>query len=370
MLSIASRVYEAAISPDTWSDALQLVAEASGAVGAACLIWNRQSAQLEWMAMSSRYPAQTTADYFRHYATIDPYLPLIVSNPCGSWVRLSECIAPELLRRDEWYCDFVVRNGIVDSSANRLLEIGNHTFIFGVHSGIGQQPIEPGRAAALQQLLIPLTQAAGLTIELRRLRCVSLAAALATEQLGAAIIVCDGAARVLEANRLAETLLQSGDILTVKDGRLTARRTFEHSHRETLIAAATGLHGPVVGGRMLLGNGLRAIPWVATVMPLGADHSSPGPILAMLLISGVANSAGAEKQIGELFGLSAAEARLAAALAQGRTLGEVAESGRAKITTLRTQLSAILRKLGIRRQADLTRLLASLPPSPSSSEGA
>jgi PAS domain-containing protein/DNA-binding CsgD family transcriptional regulator len=369
MLSIASQIYEAARSPNNWPVVLQLVAEASNAVGAACLIWNRHTAQVEWMAMSAIYPAHTTSDYFRHYAAIDPYLPLLTANPCGNWLRLSQCIAPEILRRNEWYCDFVVRNGVADSTANRLIEVGNRTFILGLHSGIGQRPIEPDRAAALQRLLTPLTQAAGLTIELRQLRCVSLATALATEHLGAAIILCDSAGRVIEVNNRAETLLRSGDILMVKDGRLTARRAFEDSRLETLIAAATGLHGPAVGGRMLLGNGLRAIPWVASVMPIDAERSSSGHGVAMLLISGTASNTGVEEQIGELFGLSAAEARLAAALAQGRTIGELAaDSGGAKIATLRTQLSATLRKLGVRRQADLTRLLASLPPSRSRSE--
>jgi DNA-binding CsgD family transcriptional regulator len=101
---------------------------------------------------------------------------------------------------------------------------------------------------------------------------------------------------------------------------------------------------------------------VVTVMPLGAEHSSVGHRTAMLLISGAASYTGVEEQISELFGLSGAEARLAAALARGRTMGEIAaDQGGAKITTLRTQLRSILGKLGIRRQADLTRLLASLP---------
>lgn len=361
MLRIAARIYEAAISPDAWPAALQSVAEASGATGASCRIWNRHTGQIEWVTMSSGFPAQVAADYLRHFAPLDLFAPLLADNPCGRWLRLSECVAPEVLRRDEWYCDYVVRNGVVDISGNRLFEAGCRTFLFSIQDGIGRQPLQPDRLPALQRLMTPLAQAARLTVELRGLRAATGAAGLAIEQLGAAIIVCDGEARILEVNRLAERLLTPGEMLTVRDGRLSARRVFETGRLEALIAAAAGVRGEISGGRMLLGSVLGTAPLVATVMPLVAEHSPSGRPAAMVLIGGGTSDTAFDEQIAKLFGLSRAETRLAAALVRGRTLGEVAADRGLKITTVRTQLSSILRKLGIHRQTDLVRLLASVP---------
>jgi DNA-binding CsgD family transcriptional regulator len=45
----------------------------------------------------------------------------------------------------------------------------------------------------------------------------------------------------------------------------------------------------------------------------------------------------------------------------GKKLGEVAMEFGVQITTLRTQLSSILRKTGVTRQIDLIRLLSNVP---------
>jgi DNA-binding CsgD family transcriptional regulator len=58
-----------------------------------------------------------------------------------------------------------------------------------------------------------------------------------------------------------------------------------------------------------------------------------------------------------LFGLSPAEARVAAALMRGISLSDAAAASGVQITTVRTQLRSILRKVGVKRQFDLVRLL-------------
>jgi DNA-binding CsgD family transcriptional regulator len=357
MLGVVSRVFEAAMSPESWPTALRAVVDANDLTGAACAVWNRRTAQIEWAALSSNYPADILVEYFRDYAVLDPYTPLLADSPCGDWLRLSECVSPEVLRRDEWYCGYLVKNGAVDVIGTRLFETGSRTFLFSIREGIGQKKVRPERLPALRRLMTPLTQAAQLTIELRRLRCMERIAGLVTEQLGAAVIVCDSGARILELDRAAERLLEAGEALTARDGRLSACRAFETGHLEALIATAAGLRGRVRGGRMPLGGVLGSAPLIATVTPLDTEYSRSGNRAVIVLISGGEVKAASEEQISELFRLSRAETRLAAALAQGRTLAEITADRGLKITTLRTQLSSILKKLGIHRQADLVRLL-------------
>ena len=66
----------------------------------------------------------------------------------------------------------------------------------------------------------------------------------------------------------------------------------------------------------------------------------------------------AEQELAELFGLAPAEARLAAALLTGKKLAEIAAATGVQITTLRTQLGSVLRKVGAARQSDLVRILS------------
>ncbi|WP_165690794.1 helix-turn-helix transcriptional regulator [Consotaella salsifontis] len=60
------------------------------------------------------------------------------------------------------------------------------------------------------------------------------------------------------------------------------------------------------------------------------------------------------------FGLSPAEARVAVALAQGQTLGEIAKSSQLSRNTVRNQLAAVFEKTETRRQAELMRLIGKL----------
>src|SRR5438105_12448799 len=73
-----------------------------------------------------------------------------------------------------------------------------------------------------------------------------------------------------------------------------------------------------------------------------------------------------ERDLAELFGLSPAESRLTVALLAGKTMREIATDSGVQITTLRTQLSSVLRKVGVRRQTELIRVLANIPVVPAS----
>lgn len=68
------------------------------------------------------------------------------------------------------------------------------------------------------------------------------------------------------------------------------------------------------------------------------------------------------KQLIAMFGLSAAEARLARALCHGDTLEEHAEAQGVKITTIKSQLRSVFAKTHTDRQVTLVSLITGIPP--------
>jgi DNA-binding CsgD family transcriptional regulator len=86
----------------------------------------------------------------------------------------------------------------------------------------------------------------------------------------------------------------------------------------------------------------------------------------MLLVADPDARSPSERDLAEFFGLSPAESRLTAALLAGKRLREVATDSGVQITTLRTQLISVLRKVGVSRQAELIRVLANIPVVPAS----
>jgi DNA-binding CsgD family transcriptional regulator len=65
-----------------------------------------------------------------------------------------------------------------------------------------------------------------------------------------------------------------------------------------------------------------------------------------------------------VFGLTAAEQRVAAAMLAGLTTAEIADRHGVSLATIRSQVQAIFARMGVRRQADMIRLLAEVSALP------
>jgi len=181
----------------------------------------------------------------------------------------------------------------------------------------------------------------------------------ALDQLTAGVIIAEGHAEVVEMNRAAEAIVQLEDGLLIRNDRLCARRAFETAKVTKLIAGATvESRSAAAAGHMLIGryDGLPA--YVLSVAPLHTGLAVGERQFAMVVVVDPALHSPSEKDLAEFFGLSPAEARLAAALLSGETVSQIAANTGVRITTLRTQLGSILRKVGAARQSDLIRILS------------
>jgi hypothetical protein len=54
------------------------------------------------------------------------------------WAKLSESLPETLLRRSEWYNEFVLACGVRDILGTRLVDTPSHFVIFGLHQRIGR----------------------------------------------------------------------------------------------------------------------------------------------------------------------------------------------------------------------------------------
>jgi hypothetical protein len=130
---VRSALYESALAPAAWPEALKSLTEVTDVAGAAYILFNKMMGRVEW-AFSGVSEGFKSA-YVRHYAALDPYSPLLDV----SWTKLSECLPDPLLRRSEWYNDFVLACGVRDILGTRLFESRSHCAIFGLHQQIGRQ---------------------------------------------------------------------------------------------------------------------------------------------------------------------------------------------------------------------------------------
>ena len=354
-----SRISEAALTPDQWPTALQSIAEAVGTLGAVYYLLNKLTGGVESISVAGF--SVDVDEFVNYYAARDLFKPLLEATPTGSWLRLSKRLSQTILRSDEWYNDFIVKAGIGDIVGTRLFDNASYTVIFGVHEGVYQAAFSAVGGARLQELFEPLSHAARLHAELRNLAWKSAAALRALDQLAAGVIITDGDGRVVEMNRAAEHILRRDDGLTVRQGKLFAQRVFEQNKLARFIAVAANGKIATAVGRMLVGRHGGRVAYILSVAPLGVELAVYERPLAMILVADPDARAPSERDLAEFFGLSPAESRLAMALLAGNVLHDIAAASGVRITTARTQLSSILRKVGVTRQAELIRVLSSIP---------
>jgi hypothetical protein len=163
MPTLISRLQDAAASREAWPVVLEALTEAAGAAGAALIISNKSTGNVEEACLVG-LSAEFKSDYIRHYAALDPYSPLLA----GSWKTLCECFSDPVLRRSEWYNDFVLSCGVRDILGARLVDTPDYHVIFGIHQQIGRR--FPARLDSLiEEVTGPLRQAAEWSVEHLRL---------------------------------------------------------------------------------------------------------------------------------------------------------------------------------------------------------
>lgn len=178
--------------------------------------------------------------------------------------------------------------------------------------------------------------------------------------LGLALLVLDRNRRIVSSNALAESLLGQDEGLRRRGDELV----FAEAAHQKLV------------GELLAGGGQGALTrfrverpghgdLVVTARPveLSAIHGGAGA-LALFLASASRPQAPDSRRdpeaLRELLGLTMAEARLAAVLAEGMSLVEAAKALGIAHNTAKVQLRAVFAKTGVHRQAQLVALLASL----------
>jgi DNA-binding CsgD family transcriptional regulator/PAS domain-containing protein len=364
-------IFDAVIDDRQTPIALEAVAKFVGVSGVGCVMRNKftgQASSAVWWGCFTGRPA----DYISHYSKIDPSRGIWDdAAACGTLLRVSECLPGSILRSDEWYNEWLLRGGICDILGTTLYESPSRKMSVGLYRAIGDAGPFPRDAEQLQALMPMLRNAARLHVGLIDAGYRSALGRASIEQLAAGAIFTDGEGQIVETNQAGERILRIGDGLTMRDGQISARRSFETAKLASLIASAVGSGSRLSAGCMLVARDGGRPSYVVRVAPVSVRLAANGLPMAMVLISVPDENRVPEPELAELYGLSPAESRIAIALAQGTRLTELAAELGLRITTLRTQLSSILRKCEVERQSDLVRLVWSIPalqPVPSETE--
>lgn len=223
-----------------------------------------------------------------------------------------------------------------------------------LHRGIGQDPFDASDANVLLTLRDDIARAMRLSLLYNRNERQRRLSEAALDGLHDAVFVVGAEGAIHTMNAAAELLLQRGDFASASQGRLTSQgpglaRALNKALKEGQ-ASDVVLRSP--GGAATK----------ARVAPLGGraaqEANLSGP--AAICVISTARAADAEMELRQLFGLTTSEASVAARLAAGQRVAEIARSRNVAPSTVRAQLKTIFAKLGVGSQVEAAALLASL----------
>jgi DNA-binding CsgD family transcriptional regulator len=117
-----------------------------------------------------------------------------------------------------------------------------------------------------------------------------------------------------------------------------------------------------IGIPMHTSQGALAVCYVLPLNQSDARHVPGGPTVAVFLSVNSDSFPIADAILSTLYGLTAAEARVASEIGRGGILRDIGKRLHVSENTLKTHLKRVFDKTGVRRQSDLVGLVASLVP--------
>ena len=365
LFDVVEKVYATALDDSDWSAALDPMADLFGAVGVSFEVFEVATNKPIFIELGSNLSMVSAQEYVDYYGRISPRVVYNIGKPSG-FISYDHMFLTEAdMDTDEFYQDCLVPVDLRYFLAAQVYCSASHQAVFAAQRSPRQGHVGDEEIATLKRLLPHLQQAIDLKFRLAAARIEGQLGLEGLGRLNEGCLIVDRAGQVLHANAEASDVLARADGISLSGGRLTfADRTAARRHARALAqlsdahdhtAGATTSNFPArrrSGQRPYLVS-VRAVPrqdemtsfaWPAAGIVFVRDPDRFDRLNTQLL--------------SQSYGLSAAEADLAAALDRGLTLREIAQDRSVSITTVRSQLYALMAKLDVHRQTDLVRLLA------------
>jgi DNA-binding CsgD family transcriptional regulator len=352
-------IYDAAFDEQLWVPVMNRMADAVGGGATALIRKNLSTGQ--GTGLFGRIEAAQFYDYFGRFARSNPLADAIAPLPAGAFLIDWQVIQKPRLMRSAYYNDFLLRRDIHGVLGLMVWRQGDEAAIINLTRPPAKGEFLPEHANLLEPFMPHLRRAIGLAGQLPDWRDQTVGFDAALAAWGAAVLVLDGSGRVLYANAAAEHILSAQDGLRVSHGMVAAAAPPATRQLGALIARAAG--DAPAGGSLAVPRPSGGRPYAVNVAPCRPHRSGlfPSPARVVLTIVDLNAESGPDREmLRALFGLTAAQAAVAALLARGRDLRDIAMTLGISLFTVRRHLADVMAKTDTNSQPALVYLLSRL----------
>jgi DNA-binding CsgD family transcriptional regulator len=360
LLRLIGQVYDAALDEQLWSGVAPLIASAFDSTSTAVITQNVKKGAVQGLSVTANLEPSVWESYRAHYYKHDIWAQRGAAMGMSRIYTGNDLVTDAYLQRTEFY-DFLRQSNTFHLVGSVFQIAENEIGILGIHRPHDARTFGDEDKNRATIFLPHLSRALQIRSRLMEAELRHQTAIDVLERMGVAVLVVALKGEIVYANSQAELLLRDADGIRSDSGRITTTSGSATERLSSLIhtsiETAAGREGSA-GGAVTVPR-LRRMPLSLLIAPFRPAQNSFGPWLpsALLFVRDPECATPATSALQNLFGLTAAEASIAAALARGQSLEEIAASHGIRIGTARTHLKSILGKTGTNRQAQLVTLL-------------
>lgn len=348
---LVDRIYEAAAVPDLWASTLSEIGRFGEGVGA--LLFTFQGHEFRYVA-SPELEHYVTKFISEGWAARNDRPARLFSKPHTGFLTDLDVYTPDEIEANPIFTRFLRPHGLGWGAATAITVPSGEQIVVDVERAYERGPVPAQVVARLDPLRPHLARVATLSTRLRLQVVQTAADVLELIGLPAAVLGLKGQA--LAMNQSCQSLLGA----TARDGR---RFGFVDAAADRLLVdALQGFAEPELPGTRSIPIRAKedAAHAVAHVLPVRRSARDLfASASAVVIIAPLAQDAVLGRSVLEgLFDLTPAEARVARSVAGCRTVEQIATETGISPSTVRSQLKAVMAKTGVKRQAELVRLLS------------
>lgn len=359
----------AALQDAGWPEASAAIDEAIGATGSAMALGegsvNAARFSLVGIFERGERRAELEREYLEDWVQRDERRERFRQLPIGHVARIRELFSEEEQRSSPTYNEWVRRLSHQAGLSVRLPgPPGCSHVAWIIGDPVASRDWDSARIGMVRRLLSHVEQFVRVrhTLIGAGVLNASLTELLEARQLG--VIHLDREGRVVELNDRARMMVAQGDLLADRGGSLTARKAADRERLQSLLAGALPSSSSTgVGGWTTITRSVGESRFLVHVTPTRApeiDFVGRRVAAVVLIVEPGGHPRVDPVLVSEVLGLTPTEGKVAAWLAGGRTVSEIAATMGVKPPSIHWHLYRIYVKLGISRQAELVRLVLTL----------
>ena len=364
-------LHEASLGDADWMGAIvALEVACGGEANHICIVSGGESSGgIAFSAASSRIldPNEAEREYVSDYFPTDERIPRLFRLPHG-YITPNEDLYTEFERKrtSATWNDFLCRLGTSNQLNVRLDGPDGSNILWALSRHVGSPDWAEEDFKMIRSFLPHVLHAVRVRQTLAAAEALGASAAGQLDNPLLAVMLLDRYGKVVLASSRARQILSERDGLSDRDGMLAAHFAHDNARLCKLLARAVpGFGIEPTGGSTTVERPSCLPPLTLRVSPIHVPRGDVGSrraVAIVWIVDPVARMELDPHHLEELLGLTTAQSCVAAALAEGRTVREIAAFQRIEQETVRWHLKQAFARTGCSSQSDLVRLVLSVAP--------